>query len=162
MYEAECPRCGATAEVDYQEVTALGDTEPSYVPGLVRCPTAGCGTTCPMCHREVGDIHAAECAPIILGKVEDPTRVSKDDCRDWDHSGLRVQLKALATVPPEVKMRARRRRVWDEAKALADLAVAGRRGFTAEEQGRWDALNDDLDLLDQKIRITKTVQAAIR
>lgn len=76
-----CARCGALVDVDWCEVTAVGEAEPRYVPGMVRCLTPGCGTTCPICHREPGDIHSGACAPIVLAKLVDPTRVTLEDCR---------------------------------------------------------------------------------
>lgn len=79
--DEQCARCGAWTIVDLCEVTQLGDPEPAYVRGMVRCLTPGCGTTCPICHREPGDIHSGACAPIVLGKLTDPTRVTVEDCR---------------------------------------------------------------------------------
>lgn len=76
-----CERCGALVETEWYEVTALGDAEARYIPGRSEpCPTKWCGTTCPICRRPPGDIHAAECAPLVVRKVEDPTRVSSADC----------------------------------------------------------------------------------
>ncbi|SFO52675.1 phage major capsid protein, HK97 family [Pseudonocardia ammonioxydans] len=48
-------------------------------------------------------------------------------------------------------LRERRRRVYDDAKSLADLAAAENRAFTDDEQTRWAALNDELDTLDQRL-----------
>lgn len=50
------------------------------------------------------------------------------------------------------KLRERRGKVWEEAKALADHAADENRAFTAEEQGKWDALNEELDKLDTRIK----------
>lgn len=49
------------------------------------------------------------------------------------------------------RLRERRARVWEEAKALADGAADENRSFSAEEQGKWDAMNEDLDNLDTRI-----------
>lgn len=46
----------------------------------------------------------------------------------------------------------RRNRVWEEAKALADLAADENRNFTGEEQAKWDSLNAELDALDRRIK----------
>lgn len=79
--DVHCERCGAVVEVEWIDITAYGDTEPQYVQGRrSACPTKGCGTTCPICQREPGDIHSGACAPIVLAKVEDQTRVSREDC----------------------------------------------------------------------------------
>jgi hypothetical protein len=78
--DVNCKRCGAVMDVDWIEVTALTDIEPRYIQGRTECPTADCGTTCPICHRPPGDIHSGACAPIVLGKAADPTRVSPEDC----------------------------------------------------------------------------------
>ena len=50
------------------------------------------------------------------------------------------------------RLRERRARVWEEAKALADGAADENRSFSAEEQGKWDAMNEDLDNLDTRIK----------
>lgn len=50
------------------------------------------------------------------------------------------------------RLRERRGRVWEEAKALADTAADENRAFTAEEQGKWDSLNEELDALDTRIK----------
>jgi hypothetical protein len=77
-----CPRCSAVIEdVDWIDISAYGDAEPRYIAGRHGpCPTEGCGTTCPTCRRAEGDIHGAECGPVMARKVEDPTRVSREDC----------------------------------------------------------------------------------
>jgi hypothetical protein len=75
-----CGRCGAVMDVDWVEITAMGDPEPRYVPGMSRCPTEGCGTTCPICRRPPGDIHSGACTPFVLGNLADPVRVTREDC----------------------------------------------------------------------------------
>jgi len=50
------------------------------------------------------------------------------------------------------RLRDRRQNVWNEAKNLADTAAEENRAFTAEEQGTWDALNEELDKLDTRIK----------
>lgn len=50
------------------------------------------------------------------------------------------------------RLRERRNRVWEEAKTLADSAADENRAFSAEEQGKWDALNEELDALDTRIK----------
>jgi hypothetical protein len=63
------------------DVSTLGDPEPVLIEGRSEpCPTKGCGTTCPICRRVPGDVHAGECAPIVVRKLEDPTHVSHADC----------------------------------------------------------------------------------
>lgn len=49
-------------------------------------------------------------------------------------------------------LRDRRLNVWNEAKALAEDAAEQNRAFTAEEQGKWEALNEELDKLDERIK----------
>ncbi len=49
------------------------------------------------------------------------------------------------------RLRDRRLNVWNEARELADTAAEENRAFTAEEQGKWDALNSELDALDKRI-----------
>lgn len=50
------------------------------------------------------------------------------------------------------RLRERRANVWEEAKALADIAADENRNFTAEEQGKWDTLNGEIDQLDTRIK----------
>jgi hypothetical protein len=74
-------RCGARlVDVEWADVTALGDLEPRYVLCAGRCPRPGCGTTCPICRRPPGDIHSGACSPFVLTKLVDPCRVSREDC----------------------------------------------------------------------------------
>jgi HK97 family phage major capsid protein len=50
------------------------------------------------------------------------------------------------------RLRDRRANVWEQAKALADRAAEENRNFSAEEQGQWDALNEEMDSLDKRIK----------
>jgi HK97 family phage major capsid protein len=50
------------------------------------------------------------------------------------------------------RLRDRRQNVWNEAKALTDLASDENRNFSAEEQGKWDVLNEEMDKLDARIK----------
>lgn len=50
------------------------------------------------------------------------------------------------------RLRDRRLNVWEEAKKLAEDAAEENRSFSAEEQGKWDALNEELDKLDARIK----------
>lgn len=50
------------------------------------------------------------------------------------------------------RLRERRANVWEEAKALADIAADENRNFSAEEQGKWDVLNGEIDQLDTRIK----------
>ena len=84
-----CPRCGATPDVQWIEVSSFG-AEPSYLPGRSLCPTVGCVDEngcrdvpldrCRICARPIGDIHSGACASIVLAKLDDPCRVSLADC----------------------------------------------------------------------------------
>jgi HK97 family phage major capsid protein len=50
------------------------------------------------------------------------------------------------------KLNERRQNVWEQAKALADTAADDNRALSAEEQGTWDALNEELDKLDARMK----------
>lgn len=50
------------------------------------------------------------------------------------------------------RLRDRRLNVWEQAKGLADRAAEENRAFSPEEQGTWDALNEELDALDKRIK----------
>jgi HK97 family phage major capsid protein len=57
-------------------------------------------------------------------------------------------------MPTEVTKRLRDRRlnVWEQCKELADTAATENRSFSAEEQGKWDVLNEEMDTLDKRIK----------
>lgn len=57
-------------------------------------------------------------------------------------------------MPSEVtkSLRDRRLNIWEETKALAETAANENRNFSAEEQGKWDVLNDEMDKLDKRIK----------
>jgi HK97 family phage major capsid protein len=46
----------------------------------------------------------------------------------------------------------RRLQVWEQAKAIADLAAAESRAFSGEEEQTWTRLNAELDTLDERIK----------
>ncbi len=50
------------------------------------------------------------------------------------------------------KLRDRRLNVWNEAKKIAEDAAAENRSFTPEEQGRWDAMQEEMSTLDTRIK----------
>lgn len=50
------------------------------------------------------------------------------------------------------RLRERRANVWEQAKELADRAAEENRAFSAEEQGQWDAQNEELNALDTRIK----------
>jgi HK97 family phage major capsid protein len=50
------------------------------------------------------------------------------------------------------KLRERRAQVWEQMKAIADRSTEENRNLTAEEQGQWDVMNEELDKLDQRIK----------
>jgi hypothetical protein len=52
----------------------------------------------------------------------------------------------------ELRLRDRRLVVWLIAKALADVAAQENRAFSIPECAHWEALNDELDVLDRKLR----------
>jgi HK97 family phage major capsid protein len=57
-------------------------------------------------------------------------------------------------MPSEVAKRLRDRRlnVWEEAKGIAEKAAEENRALTEEEQGRWDAYQEEMGKLDTRIR----------
>ena len=56
------------------------------------------------------------------------------------------------------RLRERRANVWEQAKALADVAADENRAFSAEEQGTWDGLNAELENLDKRIKSALDVE----
>lgn len=79
-----CAWCGAELDVDWCEITALGDAEPRYVRGQVTCPTPGCVPRCPTCDGQVGDIHGPDCGDVMATKLGDlrPCTITRADCGD--------------------------------------------------------------------------------
>lgn len=57
------------------------------------------------------------------------------------------------------RLRDRRQNVWNEAKGVADEASEANRAFTPDEQGKWDALNAELDALDTRIKSAMDTEA---
>ncbi len=49
-------------------------------------------------------------------------------------------------------LQTRRNNVYEQMKALADTASEQNRSFAAEEQGSWDAMNEELDNLDTRMK----------
>jgi HK97 family phage major capsid protein len=49
------------------------------------------------------------------------------------------------------RLRDRRLNVWSEAKKIAEDAAAENRAFTPEEQGKWDAMQEEMRTLDTRI-----------
>lgn len=60
----------------------------------------------------------------------------------------------------EAQLRRRRLQTWSEAKELADRSLDADRVFTAEERERWDALNQELNVLDHRLRDVYTTDEA--
>jgi HK97 family phage major capsid protein len=50
------------------------------------------------------------------------------------------------------RLRDRRMNVWNDAKGIAETAAEENRALTDEEQGRWDALQEEMGKLDTRIR----------
>lgn len=50
------------------------------------------------------------------------------------------------------RLRDRRMNVWNDAKAIAESAAEENRALTDEEQGRWDAYQEEMGKLDTRIR----------
>lgn len=50
------------------------------------------------------------------------------------------------------RLRDRRRSVWEECKTLAEDAANENRSFSAEEQGKWEVMNEEMDTLDKRIK----------
>lgn len=57
------------------------------------------------------------------------------------------------------KLRERRLKVWEEAKAIAERATDENRKATPEEQGQWDALNGEIETLDKRIKSALDTEA---
>ena len=49
-------------------------------------------------------------------------------------------------------LRDARQRAWSEARELVERAERENREFTAEEHGKWAAINADIDSKDEQIR----------
>ena len=60
------------------------------------------------------------------------------------------------------RLRDRRLNVWNEATGITERAVDENRALTSEEQGTWEALNGELDKLDERIRSVLTTEQRAR
>jgi HK97 family phage major capsid protein len=49
-------------------------------------------------------------------------------------------------------LRDRRQQAWHEAKALLDTSATENRSLTAEEEGKWSALNGEIDKIDERLK----------
>jgi HK97 family phage major capsid protein len=50
------------------------------------------------------------------------------------------------------RLRDRRLNVWNDAKKIAEDAASENRSFTPDEQGRWDAMQEEMSTLDVRIK----------
>lgn len=57
------------------------------------------------------------------------------------------------------RLRERRSNVWEQMKGIADKATEENRALTAEEQGQWDVMNEELDKLDERIKSALDTEA---
>lgn len=76
-----CERCGKPSRADWCDTSTYGDPGPVLVKGLEQCSDPKCGWVCRICRRDIGDVHAAECAPLVLDKLRDGAYVTREDCR---------------------------------------------------------------------------------
>jgi len=49
-------------------------------------------------------------------------------------------------------LRDRRMNAWNEAKAILDMSTEENRALTAEEEGKWSALNSEIDKIDERLK----------
>jgi HK97 family phage major capsid protein len=75
----------------------------------------------------------------------------------WDREGFAFEIDFERTRSPPMsemvkRLRERRANVWEQMKGLADKAADENRAFEPSEQGSWDAMNDELDKLDERIK----------
>lgn len=61
-----------------------------------------------------------------------------------------------------VELKQEKAKVWHQAKALHDAAVAESRSMTAEEEASWDRLNEEMDRLAKDIAREETYEARER
>jgi hypothetical protein len=50
------------------------------------------------------------------------------------------------------RLRDQRLNLWEQTKVLAETAAEENRNFSAEEQGQWEVLNEEMDNLDKRIK----------
>jgi HK97 family phage major capsid protein len=76
----------------------------------------------------------------------------------WDRAGSPFEIEFRAdeesTLMSEMvqRLRERRAQVWEQMKGIADRSTEENRNLTAEEQGQWDVMNEELDKLDTRIK----------
>jgi HK97 family phage major capsid protein len=49
-------------------------------------------------------------------------------------------------------LRDRRQKAWHEAKELLELSTTENRALTGEEEGKWEALNGEIDKIDERLK----------
>jgi HK97 family phage major capsid protein len=82
----------------------------------------------------------------------------------WDREGSAFEIDFERTRSPSMsdmvqRLRERRANVWEQMKGLADKAADENRAFEPSEQGSWDAMNDELDKLDERIKSALDTEA---
>lgn len=59
-------------------------------------------------------------------------------------------------------LRDRRQKAWHEAKELLDRTSTENRDFTGEEEGKWAALNKEIDSIDERLKAVLDAEARSR
>ena len=49
-------------------------------------------------------------------------------------------------------LRDRRQKAWHEAKELLERGTRENRSLTGEEEGKWSALNSEIDKIDERLK----------
>lgn len=60
------------------------------------------------------------------------------------------------------RLRDRRLNIWNECKGLAEGAASENRSFSAEEQGKWDVMQEEMRKLDERIKSALDAEARAR
>lgn len=109
------------------EVTAMGDREPRYVMGPGVSVSGGNVTNV-----------SGQCVPVMAG---------------GGGSGGTTSFNHVVPEPAVLaRLRERRWKVWTAAKLLADTAAGTGRIFSAEEVELWDKFNEEIQVLDARIK----------
>lgn len=59
-------------------------------------------------------------------------------------------------------LRDRRQKAWHEAKELLERSTTENRALTGEEEGKWSALNDEIDKIDERLKAVLDAESRAR
>src|SRR6202012_3884283 len=81
--------------------------------------------------------------------------------RSWMANPSHTLEEIMASDAAE-SLRDRRQKAWHEAKELLDRTSTENRDFTDEEEGKWQALNGEIDKIDERLKAVLDAESRSR